>query len=167
MAKTPMIAGIVSGSCVGLAWFIGFIIYFYKRHRREKRARALGFRNHREMLDPPKKQEAFIIPPRPSHHRGGPQARREHLRRPESAGLGHAETCSHAPHRAGRALRAPRGRGEDFGCAPNTTHVVCAFSRPSILQSAPLIVVTDVAQLIFPVSLQRLPSAVYILDDTH
>ena len=63
---TPTISGIVSGGCVAIAWIIGFMIYFYKRHRREKRARALGFRSHREMLDPPKKQEAFIIPPDPA-----------------------------------------------------------------------------------------------------
>ncbi len=70
-ALTPMISGIISGSCVGIAWIIGFIIYFYKRHRREKRARALGFKNHREMLDPPKKPEAFIIPPDPAVVEGG------------------------------------------------------------------------------------------------
>ena len=61
-----MISGIVSGGLVGLAWIIGFIIYFIKRHRREQRARALGYRGHREMLDPPKKKEAFIIPPDPA-----------------------------------------------------------------------------------------------------
>ncbi|GJE94474.1 hypothetical protein PsYK624_106440 [Phanerochaete sordida] len=66
VSKTPTISGLVSGGAVALAWFIGFIIYFYKRHRREKRARALGFRSHREMLDPPKKKEAFIIPPDPA-----------------------------------------------------------------------------------------------------
>lgn len=65
-SKTPTISGIVSGGAVALAWIIGFIIYFYKRHRRERRARALGFRSHREMLDPPKKKEAFIIPPDPA-----------------------------------------------------------------------------------------------------
>ena len=65
-ALTPLISGAVSGGLVGIAWIIGFIIYFYKRHRREKRARALGFRGHREMLDPPKKKEAFIIPPDPA-----------------------------------------------------------------------------------------------------
>ena len=61
----------MSGGAVALAWAIGFIIYFYKRHRREKRARALGFRSHREMLDPPKKPEAFIIPPDPAIIEGG------------------------------------------------------------------------------------------------
>ncbi|TCD60734.1 hypothetical protein EIP91_009617 [Steccherinum ochraceum] len=65
-AKTPMISGIVSGGAVGLAWIIGFIVYFFKRHRREKRALARGYRGHREMLDPPKKPEAFIIPPDPA-----------------------------------------------------------------------------------------------------
>ncbi|KAI0341896.1 hypothetical protein BDW22DRAFT_1357982 [Trametopsis cervina] len=65
-ALTPILAGSISGGLVGVAWIVGFIIYFYKRHRREKRARALGFRSHREMLDPPKKKEAFIIPPDPA-----------------------------------------------------------------------------------------------------
>ena len=61
-----MISGTISGGLVGVAWIIGFIIYFYKRNRRERRARALGYRGHREMLDPPKKREAFIIPPDPA-----------------------------------------------------------------------------------------------------
>lgn len=61
-----MISGCISGGLVGIAWIIGFIIYFYKRVRREHRARALGFRGHREMLDPPKKPVAFIIPPDPA-----------------------------------------------------------------------------------------------------
>ncbi|KAI0696705.1 hypothetical protein BC835DRAFT_1414098 [Cytidiella melzeri] len=65
-ALTPLLSGAISGGLVGLAWIVGFIIYFYKRHRREKRARALGFKSHREMLDPPKKKEAFIIPPDPA-----------------------------------------------------------------------------------------------------
>jgi len=61
-----MICGTVTGGLIGLAWVIGFIIYFYKRHRRESRARAAGLRGHREMLDPLKKNEAFIIPPDPA-----------------------------------------------------------------------------------------------------
>ncbi|KAI0072436.1 hypothetical protein K474DRAFT_1711595 [Panus rudis PR-1116 ss-1] len=66
-ALTPIISGAISGGCVALAWIIGFAIYFYKRHRREKRARALGFKSHREMLDPPKKpQDPYIIPPDPA-----------------------------------------------------------------------------------------------------
>ncbi|KAI0088045.1 hypothetical protein BDY19DRAFT_951661 [Irpex rosettiformis] len=65
-ALTPLIAGTISGGLVGVAWIIGFIIYFYKRHRRELRARRLGYRSHREMLDPPKKEETFIIPPDPA-----------------------------------------------------------------------------------------------------
>ncbi|KAI0793189.1 hypothetical protein C8Q75DRAFT_730975 [Abortiporus biennis] len=65
-AKTPIIAGAISGSIVGAAWIIGFIIYFYKRHRREKRAKAAGFKGHREYLGPPKKQTIFVIPPDPA-----------------------------------------------------------------------------------------------------
>ncbi|THH19599.1 hypothetical protein EUX98_g8739 [Antrodiella citrinella] len=65
-AMTPIIAGAISGGAVGLAWLVGFVMYFYKRHRRERRAIAAGYRGHREMLDPPKKPEAFIIPPDPA-----------------------------------------------------------------------------------------------------
>ncbi|KAF7793868.1 hypothetical protein EIP86_004990 [Pleurotus ostreatoroseus] len=61
-----MISGCISGGLVGVAWIIGFIIYFFKRGRRERRARALGFQGHREMLDPPKKPVEFIIPPDPA-----------------------------------------------------------------------------------------------------
>lgn len=61
-----MIAGIISGGAVGAAWIIGFIIYFIKRHKRERRAIAAGYRGHREMLDPPKKKEVFVIPPDPA-----------------------------------------------------------------------------------------------------
>lgn len=61
-----MISGSVTGGLIGLAWVIGFIMYFFKRHRREQRARAAGYRGHREMLDPLKKQEPYIIPPDPA-----------------------------------------------------------------------------------------------------
>ncbi|CAL1707189.1 unnamed protein product [Somion occarium] len=60
-ALTPLLSGAITGSIIGAAWIVGFIVYFYKRHRREKRARALGYKSHREMLEPPKKP--FIVPP--------------------------------------------------------------------------------------------------------
>jgi len=69
-AKTPEISGIISGSAVGLAWIIGLGIYLWKRHQRLKRARAAGLKSHRELLDPPKQPQAFIIPPDPAIIRG-------------------------------------------------------------------------------------------------
>ncbi|OCH91453.1 hypothetical protein OBBRIDRAFT_525948 [Obba rivulosa] len=65
-AKTPEISGIVSGSAVGLLWTVGLVMYLWKRRQRTKQARASGLKSHRELLDPPKKPQAFIIPPDPA-----------------------------------------------------------------------------------------------------
>ncbi|KAI9061758.1 hypothetical protein FKP32DRAFT_1594285 [Trametes sanguinea] len=65
-ALTPILSGAISGGIVGVAWIIGIIVWLYKRHRRARRAKAAGYRSYREFLDPPKKQEAFIIPPDPA-----------------------------------------------------------------------------------------------------
>ncbi|KDQ57629.1 hypothetical protein JAAARDRAFT_92798, partial [Jaapia argillacea MUCL 33604] len=34
-AKTPIIAGVTAGTCVLLAWIIGFVIYIVRRRRRD------------------------------------------------------------------------------------------------------------------------------------
>ncbi|KZT21439.1 hypothetical protein NEOLEDRAFT_1139556 [Neolentinus lepideus HHB14362 ss-1] len=66
-AKTPIIAGAVSGSCVGLAWIIGVSIYIYKRQRRRARARAKGLKSHRDLEEPVADVESqYIIPPDPA-----------------------------------------------------------------------------------------------------
>jgi hypothetical protein len=63
-----MIAGIVSGTCVGIAWIVGFVIYFVKRRRRDQVARAAGFHSHKDYIftkaiaNPP----TYIIPPDPA-----------------------------------------------------------------------------------------------------
>jgi len=66
---TPnVIAGIVSGTCVGLAWIVGFIICFVKRRRRDQIAKAAGFHSHKDYIftkaiaNPP----TYIIPPDPA-----------------------------------------------------------------------------------------------------
>lgn len=69
-ALTPILSGAISGGIVGVAWIIGIIVWLYKRHRRARRAKAAGFRSYREFLDPPKKQDAFIIPPDPAVLKG-------------------------------------------------------------------------------------------------
>lgn len=125
-SKTPTISGIVSGGAVALAWIIGFIIYFYKRHRRERRARALGFRSHREMLDPPKKQEEFIIPPDPAVVEAGlhPGERVYNDPKVKSSELPrHARTVPAAEmEKAAAARDEPRGQRSPPGAAPAIPH---------------------------------------------
>jgi hypothetical protein len=67
-AKTPIIAGSVSGACVLLAWTIGFTIFFVRRRRQKKRAKELGFKSHRDIIDfiPIPNPTTFIIPPDPA-----------------------------------------------------------------------------------------------------
>lgn len=67
-AKTPIIAGSVSGACVLLAWTIGFIIFFVRRRRQKQRAKELGFKSHRDIIDfvPIPNPTTFIIPPDPA-----------------------------------------------------------------------------------------------------
>ena len=67
-AKTPIIAGSVSGACVLLAWTIGFIIFFVRRRRQKQRAKELGYKSHRDIIDfvPVPNPTTFIIPPDPA-----------------------------------------------------------------------------------------------------
>ncbi|KAF9793356.1 hypothetical protein BJ322DRAFT_1034153 [Thelephora terrestris] len=67
-AKTPIIAGSVSGACVLLAWTIGFIIFFVRRRRQKKLAKERGFKSHRDIIDfvPIPNATTFIIPPDPA-----------------------------------------------------------------------------------------------------
>ncbi|KAI0779304.1 hypothetical protein C8Q74DRAFT_1258358 [Fomes fomentarius] len=69
-ALTPIYSGAISGGIVGIAWIVGLVVWLYKRHRRARRAKAAGYRSHREFLDPPKTQDAFIIPPDPAVIKG-------------------------------------------------------------------------------------------------
>jgi len=64
-AMTPIIAGSVCGGVLGIAWIIGFIVYFMKkRKRRARRAKEEAG------LVPPKKKEKptekIIVPPDPA-----------------------------------------------------------------------------------------------------
>ena len=67
-AKTPIIAGSISGGCVLLAWTIGFIIFFVRRRRQRQRAREGGYKSHRDIIDfaPVPNPTTFIIPPDPA-----------------------------------------------------------------------------------------------------
>lgn len=67
-AKTPIIAGSVCGGVLGLAWIIGFTIYFMKRHKRKKlnkqiEAGEVGPEAKEEKKLP---DEKIIIPPDPA-----------------------------------------------------------------------------------------------------
>ncbi len=60
--KTPIIAGVVSGVCVGLAWLIGMILFIRRRkQRRINFARHLAQGTHRVKVP-----EAYIVPPDPA-----------------------------------------------------------------------------------------------------
>ncbi|TFK44349.1 hypothetical protein BDQ12DRAFT_730418 [Crucibulum laeve] len=66
-ALTPIIAGSVCGGLMGLAWIIGFSVYFWKRYKRKQRNRliAIGKAAPREKdLKPP--EEKIVIPPDPA-----------------------------------------------------------------------------------------------------
>jgi hypothetical protein len=67
-AKTPMVAGIISGGAVALAWAIAFAMFLYKRHKGRKRARREGLKSHRdlEVKDLPHPEVKYIIPPDPA-----------------------------------------------------------------------------------------------------
>ncbi|KAJ3724841.1 hypothetical protein C8R42DRAFT_462238 [Lentinula raphanica] len=63
--KTPIIAGSVCGGVLGLAWIIGFAIYFRKRYKRKLRKRGkippLNVEQPKE--EPPEK---IVMPPDPA-----------------------------------------------------------------------------------------------------
>ncbi|GBE81167.1 hypothetical protein BKA93DRAFT_820839 [Sparassis latifolia] len=62
----PTIAGAVTGSCIGVAWIVGLILWFIKRRQRWNRARRAGLKTHRQLPDTVPKPEAYIIPPDPA-----------------------------------------------------------------------------------------------------
>ncbi|KAH9951529.1 hypothetical protein B0H21DRAFT_179660 [Amylocystis lapponica] len=64
--ETPEIAGAVVGSVIGFAWLVGSLLFLYKFWRRHRSARHAGLKSHRELLDPPPKPDAYIIPPDPA-----------------------------------------------------------------------------------------------------
>jgi hypothetical protein len=66
-ALTPMIAGSVCGGLMGIAWIIGFSIYFYKRYKRKKLKRkvAAGLAAPKQKKYP-ETEKKIIIPPDPA-----------------------------------------------------------------------------------------------------
>lgn len=128
-ANTPVIAGAVSGGCVGAAWIIGFIIYFYKRHRREKRARAAGFRSHREMLDPPKKKETFVIPPDPAIVEAGHQPGEKIYDDPKVQSADHLKHARTVPIAQAEYASSSKVDGTSSPIVPEMQHTASAPSR--------------------------------------
>ncbi|KAJ3989838.1 hypothetical protein F5890DRAFT_1582397 [Lentinula detonsa] len=63
--KTPIIAGSVCGGVLGLAWIIGFAIYFRKRYKRKLRNQGkLPPLKVKKSKDEPR--EKIVIPPDPA-----------------------------------------------------------------------------------------------------
>lgn len=67
-AKTPLIAGVVCGAVLFIAWAIGFAVYFRKRYNRKKAKRlaeqGMG-EAPKEKIHPDAETE-YIIPPDPA-----------------------------------------------------------------------------------------------------
>jgi len=64
-AKTPMLAGAIIGSIMGVAYIIGFTIYFVKRCKRKKLHRRIEEGKAEPKVEPEPK-ERFVIPPDPA-----------------------------------------------------------------------------------------------------
>ncbi|KAG5339400.1 hypothetical protein C0989_004383 [Termitomyces sp. Mn162] len=65
--KTPMIAGSVCGGVMGIAWIIGFAIYFRKRYRRKVLKRRIAEGKAVQKAKPTKiPNERIIVPPDPA-----------------------------------------------------------------------------------------------------
>lgn len=109
-ALTPILSGAISGGIVGVAWLIGLVVWLYKRHRRARRARAAGYRSYREFLDPPKRQEPFIIPPDPAVIKG--QVRPGQKVVVEDAQAAHVKHAKTVPAAAGEGEEEEGEEGE-------------------------------------------------------
>jgi hypothetical protein len=67
-ALTPLIAGVVSGGFVAIAWIVGFIIFYVKRRQHEAEARALGYKSYKDFIvsKPALNSIRYYIPPDPA-----------------------------------------------------------------------------------------------------
>ncbi|KAI0930189.1 hypothetical protein AcW1_008943 [Taiwanofungus camphoratus] len=77
---TPMVSGAVTGGLIGIAWIVGGIIYLWNLWKSSRQARAAGLRSRRQLLVPPPKPDAFIIPPDPAIIQGAKVPGEEVLR---------------------------------------------------------------------------------------
>ncbi|KAI0330982.1 hypothetical protein GY45DRAFT_1322902 [Cubamyces sp. BRFM 1775] len=124
-ALTPILSGAISGGIVGVAWLIGLVVWLYKRHRRARRAKAAGYRSYREFLDPPKRQEPFIIPPDPAVIKG--QVRPGQKVVVEDAQAAHVKHTKTVPAAAGDEDGRRHGEKEDV--PPGMQHRTSAPCR--------------------------------------
>jgi len=65
-AKTPIIAGSIVGGLMGLAWILGFAIYFRKRYKRKMRNQAIAAGKREAIKNKEEPQEKIVIPPDPA-----------------------------------------------------------------------------------------------------
>ncbi|KLO14626.1 hypothetical protein SCHPADRAFT_903159 [Schizopora paradoxa] len=62
-ALTPIIAGSISGSIIGVAWIVAVVYALVKRHRRKKRYKKAG---RPDLAHEQPRPDAFIVPPDPA-----------------------------------------------------------------------------------------------------
>ncbi|KAG5647028.1 hypothetical protein DXG03_001398 [Asterophora parasitica] len=77
--KTPLIAGSVCGGVMGIAWIIGFTIYFRKRYKHKQLKRKIAAGKAVQKQKPSKvPEEKVVVPPDPAillgHRMPGEQA---------------------------------------------------------------------------------------------
>lgn len=155
-AKTPIIAGSVSGACVLLAWTIGFIVFFVRRRRQKQRAKELGFKSHRDIIDfaPVPNPTTFIIPPDPALV-GPRKSYEKHARDLERQGQADdspaSETRLRVPDQSEQGtIRSPEG---------TTRTISTTNSTPMIMTMGPSTVELSTVESNYPIldSTSRLP----------
>jgi len=100
-AKTPMLAGAIIGSIMGVAYIIGFTIYFVKRCKRKRLKRRIEA-GKAEPKAVPEPKERIVIPPDPAvllgHNRPGDvivvDEKRHHHHRQKSVPRVHGDSGS-------------------------------------------------------------------------
>jgi len=136
-AKTPIIAGSVSGACVLLAWTVGFIIFFVRRRRQRLRAKEAGYKSHRDIIDcePVPNPTTFIIPPDPALV-GPRESYKKHIRDLERQGeLGKSpasETLLRAPDQLERGTISPPPESVRSGSTTNSTPVIITMTPSTV-----------------------------------
>lgn len=159
-AKTPIIAGSVSGACVLLAWTIGFIIFFVRRRNQKKRAKELGYKSHRDIIDsfPAPNPTTFIIPPDPALV-GTQELREQHVRDLErQVQIGNPPPPKVRVEEPQASDQSEQGtvRSPDMASRTNST----TYSTPMITTTGPSTIELSTVESNYPMleSSSRLPS---------
>ncbi|KAG2016124.1 hypothetical protein CC2G_009325 [Coprinopsis cinerea AmutBmut pab1-1] len=134
-AKTPIIAGVVCGVSLFLAWVIGFAIYFRKRYNRKKRKRLAEEGKcdpPPEKLNPNASTERFIIPPDPAVLMGiAKPGEMVHTSKSRQSSEGSGKKSHRKSHSRSRPGTPRRTTEQDDMTEPLNPHTPPTLSIPS------------------------------------